>query len=474
MRRYSEIYGDMNENEFIVSCTDYKFFCEHVLGLDIQPYHMEWINMILNNKRVTIQAPTGFGKTEILGRAFCLWISVTEQNKEMCIVSKTLPQARKVLAEIKECIEENEFLRDELIPPKKKHTWASADAMSLTSGCKIFVKPYSENIKGIHVDYLLGDEVSSYDDHTIWFRFVVTRVNAKNGTVAAISTPDNIADLMQELLNNPEYIGKSYPAIVDGKSIWPEKFSLERLAKIKSEIGVSAFEREYMVNPKVEAEGALYPPHLLMECFDFQSGFKLTSLPGYTIIAADFAIASGPRADFDAYVVLNKFGPKSTLLHGETHKGFTIAAKINRLVDLFNRYKHSIDEDEDTGFSASNIKIILDPSSVGQAVYEELRNKGIPVTPAKFDPTSRNQMLINLRQMIENKDLIIPRDKEDTLCITFTDKLIKEMINMVETQTKSKLITYQSKAPHDDIVMALAMAAGGVSKQREFLDMMAY
>ena len=434
--------------------------------------------MIQKHKRVAIMAPTGFGKTEILGRAFCLYTAYLERNKEMCIVSKTLPQARKVLSEIKECIENNELLSKELIPTDRpKHTWASADVMHLATNCKIFVRPFSENIKGIHVDYLLGDEVASYDDHSIWFRFVVTRVNAKNGTVVAISTPESIADLMQELLNNKEYVSKSYPAIVDGKSIWESKFPIERLGTIKSEIGISAFEREYLVNPKAEVENALYPPHLVVECFDFGSSFSQVPLPGYTIIGADFAIASGPRADYDAYVVVNKFANKVTLLYGETHRGFTIAAKVNRLVELFNTFRYKLDDskdEDDITITAANIKFIIDPSSVGQAVFEELRNRALPVDAAQFDSASRNKMLINLRQLIENKDLVIPRDKEDPQCMRFTDTLVRELISMVETQTKTKLITYQTKSPHDDTVMALAMACTGVVQQKEFMDIMAF
>ena len=468
MRTYNEIFGEFTEDEFIVSCSDYKFFCERVLGLEIQPFHMEWIDMIKTNKRVAIQAPTGFGKTEILGRAYCLWTAVIEQGREMCIVSKSLPQARKVLSEIKETIEENEFLRDELIPAHKKHIWASADSLSLSTG-KIFVRPYSENIKGIHVDYLLGDEVASYDDHSIWYRFVATRVNAKNGTCAAISTPEGITDLMQELLNNSEYVSKSYPAIVNGKSIWPSRFPIERLHKIKAEIGLSAFEREYMVNPKAEVENALYPPHLLMECFDPDLGFKQTATHGFTVIGCDFAIGAGPRADFDSYVVLNRVGSKAFILHGENHHGFTIAAKVDRLVELFERYKYHPTELDTDDTIPANLKFVIDPSSVGQAVFEELRNKGLPVEAAKFDPISRNQMLINLRQMIEKKELVIPRNKEDPLCMTFTDIMIKELISVVELQNKIK-----SKAAHDDTVMALAMAAKGVAAQKEFLDMMAY
>ena len=45
---------------------------------------------------------------------------------------------------------------------------------------------------------------------------------------------------------------------------------------------------------------------------------------------------------------------------------------------------------------------------------------------------------------------------------------------MMETKTKGNMITYQSKAPHDDTVMALAMACSGIAKQKDFLDMMAF
>lgn len=471
MRTKEEIFQGMPEHEFVIDCQDFKFFAERVLGLQVQPFHMEWIEMMEKFNRVVIQAPTGFGKTEILGRAYCLWKSYMEQNKSMCIVSKTLPQSSRVLSEIKDHIENNELLR-ELIPENKPASnWCSATVMPLSTGCQIFCRPYSENIKGIHVDYLLGDEVASYDDYSIWYRFVVTRVNAKNGKVVAISTPDNISDLMQELLNNPEYVGKSYPAIQNGKSIWPDRWPMNKLQKIKNEIGPEAFEREYMCNPKAGVENALYPPHLLTECFDYDGRFINSPRDGITFIGCDFAIAAGPRADSDAYAVVNKIGNKATLLFGETHKGMSIAAKILRLKEIYQMFRKKIEnEDQQT----ATIKFIVDPSNVGQAVYEELRREFIPVEAANFDSISRNAMLINLRQMIEKKEIIIPRNAEDPLTMNFTDRLIKELISMMETKTKTGIVTYASKAPHDDTVMALAMACSGVAKQKECLDMFGF
>ncbi len=470
MRTTEEIMGTMDEEEFMINCTNFKFFAEQVLGYSIQPFQLEWVEMVQKHRRVAIEAPTGFGKTTILGDAFCLWTSFLQKDKQMCIISKTLPQSTKILNKIKEAIEDNEILK-ELIPKNKPlSNWCSATYMELSTGCKIFCRPYSQNIKGIHVDYLLGDEVASYNDYEIWYRFVVTRTNAKDGTVVAISTPDNIADLMQELINNVEYISKVYPAIQNGKSIWSARFPLTKLDKIKSEIGVGAFEREYMCNPQAEAENAIYPPHLLVDCFDYSRRFIQAPRQGFTVIGCDFAIAAGPRADFDAYVILNKIGNKAALLHGETHKGLSIAAKVMRLEDLYKMFRKQINN-EDTDISASTIKFVIDPSNVGQAVYEQLRFRGLPVETANFDSFSRNAMLINLRQMIENKELVIPRNSEDALTMNFTDKLIKELISMREVKGKIN-ITYESKAPHDDTVMALAMACSGVSKQKDFRDIM--
>jgi len=120
MRTIQEIIGEMDDGEFAINCLDYKFFAERVLGLIIKPFHLDWINLIQSGeKRIAIQAPTGFGKTEILGRAYCLWRSYTGKGIDMCIVSKTLPQARKILYEIKNTIENNELLRD-LIPSNKQ------------------------------------------------------------------------------------------------------------------------------------------------------------------------------------------------------------------------------------------------------------------------------------------------------------------------------------------------------------------
>ena len=427
-----------------------KIWCEDVLGLEMADFHIEWLRLVQNNQRVAILAPTGFGKTEILAISYTLWIAWFQERKEILIISKDIKQSTKILERLKDVIEDNELLRD--LIPAKQDTWTKTEINTSTK-CKIFCKSFNqkETLKSYHVDYIICDEAASYDDADIFFRYIVTRVNAKKGKLVCISTPVSITDLMSQLINDPkkEYACGVYPCIKNNESIWPTRFPLKDLDRIKNEIGISAFEREYMVNPKAQAEDCLYPPRMIFDNCDLNRGFRRESSGGDIIIACDFAISSGITADFDCYLVVEKVGDIVMILWGETHKGINIEAKVIRLKELYNIYHPK--------------KFIVDESQVGAAVIEEMRKEAIPIEGAKFDPSSRNSRLIHLRKLLELKKISIPRDASDPTCMRFTTRLIEEMIAFAETKTKAQTTTYKSKSAHDDTVMALSLAVGGAS-----------
>jgi hypothetical protein len=407
---------------------DFKLFCERVLGYDIQPFHMEWYNLLMAKDRVSIIAPTGFGKTTILGNAYVLWRAFFEQNKQFLIVSKSLPQSIKILEEIRITIENNEFL-NELMPDQTIRTsaWTKTEIMTKT-GCKVFCKPYNENIRGYHVDYILADEAATYADHDIFFRYVVTRATTKRGKVIVISTPVDIADLMQVLAHNPFWYSKTYRAIDNQVLLWGSKFPRERLVQIRDEIGAGAFEREYLCNPKAMAENAIFTPELIEEAFDYDLSFgpRLTN-DSMVYLGCDFAIATGPRADFDSFIIVERHGDKAVIRHGETHRGFSITAKIMRIEQLYHQFRVT--------------RIVIDPSNVGAAIAEKLREKMLPFDAPDFSSQNRNKMLLNLRSLFEEKRMVIPRNHENPITLTYTNKLVQELLSFVETKTKSQYIT---------------------------------
>lgn len=461
MRTKEQILQGEDEIQFMYSCfRDIGKFCERVLGLTLKPFHKEWLKILMNEDRIVIAAPTGFGKTTIFGIAYPLWLLTYKPKTQILIISRTIrTQSATILEEIKRNIEENEILF--ALKPEDKSIYWTKDKLNTSNKCKVLYSSYSINIRGLQVDYLFADEIATYPETESFFRDVSTRVVSKAGKIAAVSTPRNTGDLLAQLMTNPVYFSKSYRAIENGESIWPERFSVERLMEEKREIGVAEFEKNYMVNPRSESENAVFSMKALASCFDYDAIFNTKlAKDGQVFMGCDFAISSGPTADFDAYVIVEKTGSKVWIKHGETHKGFPVSAKVRRIEQLYDLYRPEL--------------IILDESVLGISVIEELRMKGLPVEAQSFHSQARNVLLVNLKRLIENQVLIIPKNKEDIQTTTFTERLQDELLSFKEVKNKmTGSHNYISTGSHDDTVMALAMACKRTSVHKEFKDMFA-
>lgn len=444
--------GENEMIEFIRGYIDFGYFARHFLNLEVKDFHLEWIDLIRKYRKVAILAPTGFGKTTILGIAYTLWLVTYEKRREIMIVSNTLAQSTRILERIKKTIEENPKLNF-LMPSNYRETWTKSE-INTSTNCKIFVRPYTLSIRGLHLDYIICDEAATFKDVDIFFRYILTRIVAKRGRIACISTPVSPVDLMMQLKDPKHgFYFKVYPAIVDGKSIWEEKFPLEYLEQIRKEIGEERFEREYMCNPKV-SEDAIFALGDIIECFDTGLSLQSRNTDGLNFLGCDFAMSGGTRADYDAYVVIRKFGDKNIILWLETEKGMSIESKVEKIKDFYFRYKP--------------YKILLDESFVGKAVGERLLQEGIGVEFIDFHSKNRKFMLDNLREIISSKRLVIPRNLEDSYTITMTDKLINQLASFKEEKSeKTGIVTYQAKG-HDDLVMALALACKGSEEQRTY------
>ncbi len=447
--------------DFLFKCKiDFKFFCENVLADTpfflrshggIHDFQLEWFYLIQNNKRVMIQAPSGFSKSTIVGMAYPLWLAFNYQNKQILVVSKTLPQSTRILGLIKQAIEENELLQ-ELRPKNHSETWSKQEIKTSTN-CRIYCRPYSINIKGERVDFMLLDEIASYERLDIFFDYIVPRLNPK-GTLAGISTPESPTDLMEtiKVRGGKEYIFKRYTAIKNGKAIWPERFSLDWLKAREKEMGEEYFQKNFMCNPQAEAENAIFSKKAIVDCFDPQREFS-TEIEGRSFLGCDFAISKGPTGDFDAYVAIDKIDGNYIIKTMEMYKGLLTPGKVRRIRQLKEIY--------------NPVRIAVDKSNLGATVVDELRLEALPISPYDFHPQTRRELLNTLRNIIDSGKLIIPRSGDDTKAIKMTNLLFKQLMGFREKENKlTGTRSYASTAPHDDLVMALALAVAEAVKQR--------
>jgi len=451
MRTKAEILNGEDEDKFMLKCAlSTSLFAERVLGLELKPFHKEWLQILNTYDNIVISAPTGFGKTKIFGITYPLWLAYFKPNSQSLIISKNIrTQSSNVLEEIKSTIEDNEILSG-LVPAEKKFTWTK-EKIICNNRAKIFYSSYTTNVRGAHVDYIFCDEIATFQETDTFFRDVTTRAVAKKGKVAAVSTPINTSDLLAKLMRNPLYFSKTYPAIVNNQSIWPERFSMETLMKMKLQDEAN-FEKNYICNPRAESENTIFPLGKVMEGFNYERKFTSESEGGQVFLGCDFAVSKGVDADFDAYVVLEKSNNFLFIKHIEIHRGMPTSFKVQRIRQLFELFKP--------------IRVIIDESGIGMNILEELRVNAIPAIPQSFHSAARTTLLMNLKNVIDGNRLIIPRNKEDKKACDITDELVTQLIGFKEAKNKLGNIQYLSTAAHDDIVMALALAVKEATKMK--------
>ena len=463
MRSIKEMQGDLPLDLFLLYCSsDLRFWSENVMGKIIQPFHVNWLNLIKNNKRVAIQAFTGSGKTETLAICYPLWYLFHNPNREILIVSTTLRQSISVLERIKSTIMDNELLMSMV---DKKHlisgNWCSRSNngahIILTNGRKIFCAPSNENIRGYHVDQVIADEVSAYRDPNVYKSYISTRVGAKSkdGRIVAISTSKSPTDLLQELINNSEYVSDTVPIMYeDGTYAWPERYGAEFVESRRNELGNGNFEREYLCNPKAEVEGAIFTAEDMMACADVTLSYSSDTFGGDCFIGADFAVSNSSRADYDVYWVLEKKGGKMILRDVFRERGVPKDEKVTIIKELFERF--------------GCYRVLLDVSGIGKAVSEDLSKLGIPADEISFKPSNRRELLVNMISVVQGRKLVIPYNPKDPKFET-SKTLLDECIGFREDKNQNTgMLMYKSTTPHDDCVMALALACKGALELEEY------
>lgn len=464
MRTKEEILQGEDMDSFLMKCSmDFKLWCnrviqdpiDHAKGLSIQPFHMEWFNSVHTKNRSCIRAPREHGKTLLLGAAYPLWITFFNQFKEILIVSNSLDQSTKVLEVIKETIRQNELL-DKLIPVDKDATWSKTEIHTSTR-CKIFCKANNNNIRGSHVDIVICDEPATYRDKEIFWRVITPTVQIKKGHICVIGTPESEYDLLADIMANPAYNSKTYTAEYMDKGVrkplWPEKFTLKRLDKLKIEIGVDSYKKEYMCDP-IPDKSQVFHSNWIHEATNYDIGFTDPEDGGLYYIGADFAMSRGKKADYSVFCLVERTKDNKIIIrHMERYKGLPHKTQEQKLISMWKKWKPK--------------RLNLDESTFGRIITDNLRLEGLPIIGTSFTPIERHMLLAYLQNQFEKNRIVIPR-KAGGLTVYLTKVLMEELSKFgYVTNRRTGSISFKSLGLHDDTVIALALAVkiAGESKR---------
>ncbi len=240
-------------------------FVGYVFGFELGDHHRRWCTAVEKHDRIVVLAPVEHGKSTLLSIAYPLFVLGQNPDARIALVSQTATQASKFLAAIREYIARNGRLH-EVFPNLRpavgtRAKWSDTAILverPMTSKDPSIVALGVEGpLLGARLDLAILDDVLSFDStftdaqrqKTIsWFRSTLVGRIVAGGRVIAVGTPWHREDLLHTLEASGEYATIRDPAIkANGEPLWPQQWTIERLAQRRREIGELEFARQLLV-----------------------------------------------------------------------------------------------------------------------------------------------------------------------------------------------------------------------------------
>ena len=232
-----------------------------VLQFQCPAHYKEW-NKLLKSPRVAIESARDHGKTTFFSISYPLWKIATTPNYHVCIISYAEDQSKKILRELRIKVETTPVFSD-MVPVRwKPGSWGKTE-IHLLNRSYVQAKSFGSSMRGGHYDLVIVDDplkdrssMPIEQQEEIFFGVISPAVKP-TGQLIVVGTPVKFGDLFDALAKNSRYVHARFPAIdSDGKALWSDRYSLERLEERKKELQhYWLFAREYLLQ-RIDPEGA--------------------------------------------------------------------------------------------------------------------------------------------------------------------------------------------------------------------------
>lgn len=442
---------------------DPVYFTTQVLKrLDGQPAtpHQSQEIMLRGIRRTTVAAcGRQFGKSEGLGY-YAAWYAATKPNKRIYIIAPTLDQARIIFNEVARHFRTSlkGLVRGKVVDyPFPK--------IALKNGTEIHGRGANspQFIRGKNAHLIICDEAAFFKDKTLTdvIQPMMT-VTGKDPEAALIliSTPFGEGAFKQffEEAHHPTEeqgdagvtpLGDAWAYGISAGESWfcfPSSANPHAdtafLARTKKRYGEDSllWRTEYLAE-FADDELAVFPWKHIRWAYEnfpgFSEGsspdFPLPPKPGHSYVqGADLA----NRNDYFVSAIFDTSDPAAVIFSEMSrYRGRGYAQIKASIREVYGRFYHC--------------STLVDATSLGESVVEDLNLLGVPAEGYKFTNQSKHEIVQELARLFAEHRLLIPYDPQ----------IISELRYFEYDITPSGVVRMEAKRGHDDIVMAMALAA---------------
>jgi len=230
----------------------------------------------MGERELLLMAFRNAGKSTLVG-LFANWLLLRNPNLRILVLSADHALARRMVRNVKRITERHPWTSS--LKPPKADEWAS-DRFTITRSSELrdpsmLAKGIGSNITGSRADVVICDDVevpktcdtpgkrADLRDRLDEIDYVLT----PGGLKLFIGTPhthDTIYAGTPDTAYLNDYQRLEIPLLDEhGRSQWPERFSLERIEKLKIRSGPAKFQSQMMLRPVSIEDGRLDPGRLV-------------------------------------------------------------------------------------------------------------------------------------------------------------------------------------------------------------------
>ncbi|MBF0269335.1 MAG: phage terminase large subunit [Alphaproteobacteria bacterium] len=270
-----------------------------------------WLEARLKSREreLLLMAFRGSGKSTLVG-LFCAWRLARKPDTRILVLAADLALARKMVRNVKRIVERHPLTKG--LKPKNRDQWA-ADQFTVARKSELrdpsmLAKGIGANVTGSRADIVICDDVevpntsdsapkrADLRQRLLELDFVLV----PGGLHVYVGTPHSYytiyaAQPRMEAGETQAFLQgfvRLELAVLDqkGRSRWPERFPLDRIASLKRRTGANKFESQMMLRPVNIAEGRLDPDRLRLYedelVYSEGNGEALLKLAGKRLVSA--------------------------------------------------------------------------------------------------------------------------------------------------------------------------------------------
>jgi len=434
--------------------TDPVEFCRQVLkkpdGTPFVPH--EGQEAILRGIRRITVASCGrqWGKSVVMG-AYIAWYLATHANRKVYIIAPTLDQSRIIFNEVAH------HFRTTLKPlVSGKIVEYPFPKIKLANGCELHARGANspQYIRGKNAHVIVCDEASFFKDKTLTdviMPMMTVTGKVPDAALILISTPWGEGAFKQLFEQAQVEVAEPTTASsgIGPASSWfnfpstsnphADQAFLDRVRKQYGEDSL-LWRTEYLAE-FVDDDLAVFPPAQLQWAWEHYPGFESESK------SAPFPLA--PR-ESHRYVqgadLANVNDYYVSALFDTTDSAQVVFASMTRFRRRgWTAIKAAI---RDNRARYNHARTLIDATSLGESVVEELADIGAEGYKFNSNP-AKMEVVQELARMFAEHRLVIPYDPD----------VIRELRYFQYEYSATGMLRAEAKRGHDDIVMAMALAA---------------